>query len=172
MCEWKPVVGYETLYAASSDGDIKRIKGGYGATIGRILKAKIDKQGYQQVTLYNDDHEPRCFKVCRLIAKAFIPNPENKPTVNHKDGNKRNDRVSNLEWATSSEQGLHAYRLGLSTPTRGEANGTSIATNEIVLELRRRHRTENISYKELAREYGLSHYTIGDIVRGDTWKHI
>lgn len=76
------------------------------------LKPKIDKYGYDIITLSNKG-ERKCFSVHRLVAQAFIPNSENKPTVNHIDGNKQNNCVKNLEWATHKEQKEHAIKKGL-----------------------------------------------------------
>lgn len=103
---WKPVVGFEGLYDVSDDGEV------YSYTTDRILKHAIKRTGYHQVTLVRDG---KMFysSVHRLVAEAFIPNPEKKRTVNHIDGNKDNNSVSNLEWNTHKENILHCiYTLG------------------------------------------------------------
>ena len=102
---WKDIQGYEGLYQVSNLG---RIKSGYKSI---ILQPGVCR-GYLIVNLYKDK-KGLSQKVHRLVAQAFIPNPENKPTVNHKDGNKQNNCVSNLEWATIKEQNNHALKLGL-----------------------------------------------------------
>lgn len=79
---------------------------------GKILKGRLDKNGYLLVNLYKD-RQSYTRKVHRLVAEAFIPNPDNKTQVNHKDGNKSNNHVINLEWSTQSENMRHAYRNGL-----------------------------------------------------------
>lgn len=76
-----------------------------------------DNKGYLRVRLYIEGRRPT-IKVHRAVAKAFIPNPENKPEVNHKDGNKENNRVDNLEWSTPGENTAHAYNTGLKEKTR------------------------------------------------------
>lgn len=102
---WKDVVGYEGLYQVSNLG---RIKSGYKPI---ILQSGVCR-GYLIVNLYKNK-KGLSRKVHRLVAQAFIPNPENKPTVNHKDGNKQNNCVDNLEWATVKEQNIHANKTGL-----------------------------------------------------------
>lgn len=79
---------------------------------GRILKPSIDKYGYEKVTLTSGKVR-KTFFVHRLVASAFLPNSSNKPTVNHINGNKRDNSVSNLEWATQAEQKAHSIRTGL-----------------------------------------------------------
>lgn len=105
---WKEIEGYNSKYYISNLGRVKSIK----YTEPRILKARLDNHGYYRVALTKDKEVVEC-KVHRLVARAFIKNPYNKPTVNHKDGNKRNNTVENLEWATRSEQMIHAYKMGL-----------------------------------------------------------
>lgn len=100
---WEPVPGYEGYYAVSDRGTV------YSLRKERELKPKIDRYGYEVVTLTVHGHS-KCFTIHRLVALAFIPNPYNKPTVNHKDENKRNNAVSNLEWATHKENDNHGTR--------------------------------------------------------------
>lgn len=90
---WCPVKNYEGLYEVSDQGRVKSI--GYGNE--RILKSARDDGGYLFVTLYKNREHKMC-KVHRLVAKTFIPNPDNLPQVNHKDENKENNSVQNLEW--------------------------------------------------------------------------
>lgn len=105
---WKDISGYEGLYQVSTMGRIRRN--------GRIKIPHKDKGGYLTVWLSKDSVQ-RNFKVHRLVAQAFLPNPENKKTVNHIDGNKTHNCLDNLEWATHSENVTHAVRLGLRTVT-------------------------------------------------------
>ena len=90
---WCPIKGYESMYEVSDQGRVKSI--GYGKE--RILKPRRDGGGYLFVTLYKNREHKMC-KVHRLVAKTFIPNPDNLPEVNHKDEDKTNNKVSNLEF--------------------------------------------------------------------------
>ena len=102
MEEWRAVKGYEGIYQISSLG---RIRNFYG----RILKPETARNGYKRITLW----DRKKYQIHRLVAIAFIPNPENKETVNHKNGVKTDNRVENLEWNTWSENSKHAYAIGL-----------------------------------------------------------
>ena len=101
------VRGYEGLYLVTSDGRVIGVKSG------KTLK-QCYMRGYCRVKLYKNA-QPKVFSVHRLVADAFLPNAQNKSQVNHKDGNKGNNTVSNLEWVTQSENQIHAYRTGLNT---------------------------------------------------------
>ena len=100
--EWKPVSGYEGYYLVSNIGNIFSIRSK------KVLKVR-NSCGYQRVNLSVDGF-PKSFAVHRLVAEAFIPNPENKPTVNHINEIKIDNRVGNLEWATNKEQNNHGTR--------------------------------------------------------------
>lgn len=104
---WKPVVGYEGLYEVSIYGEIKSIKKS------KLLKPRLST-GYAMVALWNNGLR-KDLKIHRLVAIAYIKNPMNKPQVNHIDGNKLNNELSNLEWVTNSENLKHAYKNGLIT---------------------------------------------------------
>lgn len=98
---WKNVSGYEGLYLVNKSGVVKSKR--------KILK-QSDERGYLRVT-FSANNKQQHFQVHRLVALMFIPNPENKPCVNHIDGNKHNNNVSNLEWCTYSENEKHSYRI-------------------------------------------------------------
>lgn len=90
----------------------------------RVLKPYKDRKGYLKVDLRTGDGERKIIKVHRLVALAFIPNPENKPQINHIDGNKRNNHVSNLEWVTGLENHRHKIKMGLNVVPCGDEHYT------------------------------------------------
>jgi hypothetical protein len=106
---WKPVVGFEGLYEVSNLGRVKSLK--RTTTSGRELVQSLNR-GYKYVVLSKNGKQYNA-KVHRLVAESYIPNPEGKKEVNHIDGNKANNAVENLEWATASENSRHAMQSGL-----------------------------------------------------------
>ena len=102
----KDVVGYEGIYAIDIFGNVTRKKDG------KEVPQQMNKYGYMNVSLYKDGKQKQ-HKVHRLIAQAFILNPQNKEQVNHIDGNKSHNVVWNLEWVTSKENNIHASNTGL-----------------------------------------------------------
>lgn len=94
----------------------------FSRTLGREVSQFESRDGYKKVTLRLGVCSRKTFSVHRLVALAFIPNPNNKPTVNHKDGDKSNNSVCNLEWATRSEQTQHAWNTGLIKDIKTRAN--------------------------------------------------
>lgn len=120
---WKDVRGYEDLYQVSNLGNLKSLDRIINLTgknqfksftaqkliKGQKIKKCINKYNYFQVVLYKNGEKENKL-IHQLVAQAFIPNPDNKPTVNHIDGNKLNNCVDNLEWATNKEQTQHAIQ--------------------------------------------------------------
>ena len=116
---WKAVLGYENYYEVSNYGNVrsvtKIITSLYRCSFlrkSKLLKPATNHKGYLEIAL-SIKGKLKTHTIHSLVAKAFIPNPENKPTVNHKDGIKENNYVDNLEWATKSEQSIHAYEHNL-----------------------------------------------------------
>ena len=105
--EWRYVPGYDQLYEASSMG---RVKSYQRCKSGKIMTPHLRNDGYYETYLCKNGVH-KMWAVHRIVATSFLENPESKPTVNHIDGNTANNAVSNLEWATMSEQGLHSYRV-------------------------------------------------------------
>ena len=114
---WKPVVGYEGLYEVSSAGRVRSLDAivprgsGTYTRKGRHLKTSVGRNGYPEVELYKDTQRVRR-GVHQLVAKAFVPNPENLPLVRHLNDVKDDNRVENLAWGTESDNRYDAYRNG------------------------------------------------------------
>ena len=124
---WKDVKGFEELYQVSSDGKVKRLGRWFTFTrLGKdcrrwctekIMKSQVSSSGYETIVLVKNGN---CYYplVHRLVAMAFIPEIQGKNQVNHKDGNKLNNYVDNLEWVDASENQLHAWKIGLIPESR------------------------------------------------------
>jgi hypothetical protein len=165
--EWKDIPGYEGQYFASTLGRIKslfRINKDESKAIREvILKPRFKKDGYAMTALYKHG-DRKDLSIHRVIALTFIPNPENKRTVNHKDGNVANNAVYNLEWATDEEQQIHAYRvLGVKNAWKGKfgkLHNRSKAVFCITLN------KEFGSSKEAERELGCTDSSIRNVCNG------
>jgi len=174
---WAPVVGYEGLYEVSDIGRVRSIPrvtagGRHGALrrrAGKLRSLNVGSNGYAVVTLSRDGREATK-SVHRLVAAAFLPPPPSGRVVNHKNGVKADNRASNLEWATPSENNLHSYRAGLSN-AKGSANGQSKLTEAAVVAIRAR-----LSCGEkqpvIAAAFGVHRRTVSDIARGKTWQSV
>ena len=143
---WKEIPGTDGLYFANEEGQIKsaprmrklNTRGRISSYLrsGRILKQAINSNGYPCVTIKYLDGSQKVVPTHRLVAMTFIPNPDNKPQINHIDGNKRNNNLHNLEWCSPSENLKHAFRLGLNkgyAPWRGKYGKEHFASIPVIM---------------------------------------
>jgi hypothetical protein len=155
----RDIIGYED-YCITEDGQIwsKRTK--------KFLKLQNHNRGYALITLsVNAKRKPEV--VHRFVARAFVDNPNKYNEINHKDGDKKNNHFTNLEWCSRSDNNTHKCRiLGKG---RGIGNGAHKLTEQEVLEIRsRRHEVQ----KRLGEEFGVDQSVISDIINRKIWKHI
>ena len=149
--KWLPVIGYDGYYEVSNFGNVRSVRYDHNGQLiySRLLKPAVKQRGYLGVVLckqgYTSNH-----LVHRLVAIAFLPNPNDLPEVNHKDGNKLNATVDNLEWCSSSENLHHAYNTGLKHK-KGKAV-VCIETGELF-----------DSVKSANEAMGVTHYHIADV---------
>lgn len=140
--EWRPIEGTEGKYEVSNTGKVRSNNylrhGGQ-----KELSLCEDQKGYMRTRIFKGKVRTT-IKVHREVAKAFIPNPENKPEVNHKDGDKRNNAYWNLEWATPKENTEHAYATGLKEKTRERCRQMGLTIGKAALEREREKRKTKI----------------------------
>lgn len=171
---WKDIIGFENYYQVSNQGRVKSLKR-KGRLKEKILK-QFDLKKYSAVILSKNSLS-KTKTIHRLVASAFIPNPKNKEQVNHINGIKSDNRVENLEWATASENTQHAFDSGLNDAVRFSSSKTGFKngikaralTFDIANEIRSRYKTENISSRQLAKEYKVGQSTILGIVNNKTY---
>ena len=170
---WRVIYGFENYYEVSNLGKIRSVdrcvfhKTSLLLNLkGKSIKPHLNKNGYLFV---NITKKSKAFNksVHRLVAESFLDNPHDKKDVNHIDGNKLNNEVTNLEWATRSENLIHAYNIGLKD--KGEKHCNSKLTEIQVLEIRS---FNNVSQTELAIKYKVSRKCISKILNRETWKHV
>lgn len=136
-------------------------------TTGKISVGKLDKDGYIEFCICNKS-KVKYRRSHRLVAKAFIPNPENKEQVNHINGIKTDNRVENLEWVNCSENITHAFKIGLKTQ-RGSKNNGSKLTEEQVLEIKKLLKLGELSGYDIARKFNLHPQYVSLIKAGRRW---
>lgn len=165
---WKSVPGFENDYEVSNLGNVKSMTNYRRWKPNRLKALRLDRNGYVEVGLYK-----RCKnfhkKVHRLVALAFIPNPENKPQVNHKDFNRTNNRLENLEWCTALENCVHAINGGRRKASLGEDCSGVVLTDSQVLEI---FNKTDVTQCVIAKLYGVAQGTIAAIKVGKTWSHV
>lgn len=160
MERWRSVPGFENFYEVSSYGRIRRASAKRGTWIGRILTPVLDTYGYPTVRLYSETGVQRGRKVHSLVAKAFLGCAPSGFQVNHKDGNKKNNYIGNLEYVTVGENIRHSIRSGF-RDTRGENNPQAKLTATKVRKIRELR--GKLSGKALARCCNIAATTVSGI---------
>ncbi|MEL7418089.1 MAG: NUMOD4 domain-containing protein [Cyanobacteria bacterium J06555_3] len=156
---WKSIVGYEEIYAVSSLGRVKNL------TRGKIRKLGDNTRGYLRVNL-SKNGQSKFFSVHRLVATAFIPNPDRLPQVNHRNGVKTDNRVENLEWVDISKNQKHSYKV-----LKRKSPKSELDSNQ-VLEIDRLLRQSKSTTEQIAQAYGVSRRIIINIETGKNYQYL
>ncbi len=168
------IKGYEGLYSITRDGRVwshkRKVKNGNGfrTVNGKWLTPSIKENGYLIIGLW-ENNKGKSYYLHRLIAMAFISNPKNKLFINHIDGNKLNNDISNLEWCTFQENMIHAVKNGLTI--KGENAWNSKLTEKEVIIIRKMA-SKGITQRKIAKEFNIAFQTISKVVRKEIWIHI
>jgi hypothetical protein len=154
-------------YSVNEHGDV------FSTKFNKVRKLKQANlgDGYLQINISNNN-KVKAIAVHRLVAETFIPNPQKKIDVNHKNGIKSDNRVENLEWNTRKENMKHAFSIGLLNPSNGKDNGNSKLIEQQVLEIRELYKIKKYNQRELGEIFGVHQYTISLIVNKKNWKHL
>ena len=160
--EWKPIPNYPK-HAGSNFGRIKSFCKGRV----KILKPSLASNGYLCINIHEGD-KSKWASIHQLVGELFIPNPEGKPEINHKDGCKLNSYVGNLEWVTDSENQQHAYDTGLRLQGVDHSNA-KIKNEEDIVYIR--ENPDNLSQKQLAEKFGVDKGIIRNIQLGESYKN-
>lgn len=165
--EWRPIVieGNQTKYEVSDSGLVIRRDHNI------LLQPTLDSDGYPQLTIFFDG-KGYCRKIHRLVAEAFIPKEEGRDQINHKDGNKCNNHVSNLEWCTLQENVEHAWKTGLSTVRNALTGAAHKYDPKTIHEICKLLEENKLSYDEISSKLSVPKGLISEIRCGTRWKHI
>jgi len=169
---WKDIAGFEGCYQVSNLGNVKSLYRLVGCAFGakkstpeKILKGVSSKHGYLFVNVGKNK------TIHRLVALAFIPNPDNKPCINHINGIKSDNRLDNLEWCTYSENTTHSYINSLQLPVCGSSNGNAILNETIVKEIIGLI-SDNYTNKDISKKMGIASPLISNIRNNRNWNHV
>lgn len=173
---WVDIDGYENFYQVSSMGRVRSLDRVVMCGIKtqtlyqKIRKQSLDSDGYCVINLFRDGKAKR-HKVHRIVGNHFIYNTKNKPHINHKKGIKTDNRVTELEWATVSENNKHSFNIGLKCGKKGESHWNSKLDKFKVLKIRAFLQL-GLPISKIGSMFDVSPATIRDISIGTTWKHI
>ena len=161
--EWKD---YIYNYQISNHGNVRN------KVTGKILKTSKTGKGYVSVTVsLGSSTSKHCIKIHRAVAEMFIPNPNNLPQVNHKNGNKNCNEYWNLEWCNNSYNMKHAYKNNIREKNKGINNHNSKLSPDDVDFIRKHYipRDKNCGIRALSRKYNVNKETIRQILTNETW---
>jgi hypothetical protein len=166
---WKDIDGFEGKYKISNYGNVKSfVKYPNGMRM-TLLK---DRYGYPKIGLGSRiKHERKYPSIHILVATAFVPNPDNLPTVNHGDGDKTNNYYKNLGWCTHGYNNKHAYEIGIREGMSGEKNPNANLTENIVKEIYMMAWGGDHTHKQIADMFGIRYAMVGNIKHKRTWKN-
>lgn len=172
MEKWKPTIELPDLYEVSEIGRVRRLRSSGQKT---VISFKTTEAGYKQVCLWSGG-KPHWFLAHRLAWAAFVSPIPKGMQINHKNGEKADNRIENLEVVTPSQNSLHKFRVlkhpAPNNPSFGEKNGSSKLSIEDVITIRALYSQGNCTWKSIANIYGVTDVSIGNIVRRKTWRHI
>ena len=166
--EWLPIVGYEGLYKVSDFGRIMRTKDMPGTFDGKILKTHLNRGGYQTLNIYKNGKR-HIFTVHRLVMEAFVSIRPDDMQVNHKDGDKTNNHLDNLEYVTISENHRHAFRIGLKSQRGDSASNRKLSVKD-VYDIRKLLPEE--TQESIAKRFNVCRAAIGNIATGKSWGYL
>lgn len=168
---WKRLIyqgtDYGDFYEVSNFGEIRNSK------TKKVRKQNINRGGYCYVVVSVGSRScKKLWRVHKAVAETFIPNTDNKPIVNHMDGNKLNNHVDNLEWCTNQENIIHASECGLLKSRHGEECSYAKLSWEEVQYIRENYKPKDPKYgcRALGRKFSVSHVTILRVIQDKTWK--
>lgn len=169
--EWAVIAAGK--YEINRNGDVRSVarKDSMGRNQGGfILKNVVGTTGYYRVALrINKKQVP--YSVHRLLAQAFIPNPDNKPCINHINSNRLDNSLDNLEWVTYSENNSHAHKLGGQSKYYGEKHHRSKLNWDKVNEIRNKYKNGLSSVVQMSKDYSICLYAIRSLLKNKTWKN-
>lgn len=165
---WKDIPGYEGIYKISTSGVVISYNYNHTKKEG-VIKSRVTKLGYVNIGLHKDKKQ-KTFRLHRLVMLTFVG--ESKLPVNHKDGDKLNNSLENLEYCTQSENIKHAFRTGLSDNRKGEDHARSKLTEKQVLEIKELLKIGKYRQRDIADMFGVAQATICLINTGKNWGHL
>jgi hypothetical protein len=161
--QWQPIPGYNGVYEVSDHGGVR------SARTGRQFSVRNPNKRYQHVRLVDPSGNDCYHLVHRIVAEVFV---KPKFQVNHKDGNKHNNRADNLEWVTQIQNMRHASKLGLLVVPKGEARSDAKLTDAKVRDIMRLISEGQIPQYKIASMFGVSPMVISNIKHGISWRHV
>lgn len=166
---WKDIKNYEGLYQINKKGQVRSFpRRGTACSKIYVLTPKIDKKGYNRYNLSKNGKRTD-YLAHRLVAEAFIPNPNDYPYVCHKDGSKTNNAIKNLYWGTPKMNAQDAVKHG--TSLKGERNPATSLTKEDIIYIRKTA-IKGESKKVLAKKFNMNLRSIYRIINKKRWAHI